>query len=229
MTTGLRWARYYDAVYSWRDYAAEVAYLQPLLKGAVLDVACGTGTHIALLAQHHEFTGVDIDLEMLAIARSKNPGVRFVQGDMATFNLERTFDTVTCLFSSIGYMSDEGRLKSAIANFARHCASGGSVLIEPWILRERFQPAALPEAHVGEGEDFRVTRMGWAVAKNGRTLIVFHYLVGTREGIEHFEEEHELGLYSDVQYRAAFKAAGLKVECDERGPMGRGLYIGRKP
>jgi SAM-dependent methyltransferase len=229
MTIGLRWARYYDAVYSWRDYAAEVAYLQPLLKGAVLDVACGTGTHIALLAEHHEFTGVDIDPEMLAIARSKNPGVKFVQGDMATVKLERTFDTVTCLFSSIGYMSDEGRLNDALANFARHCAPGGSVLVEPWILRERFQPAALPQAHIGEGEGFRVARMGWAVPQNGRTVVVFHYLVGTVEGIEHFEETHQLGFYSDLQYRAAFKAAGLEVEFDERGPMGRGLYIGRKP
>ena len=37
---------------------------------------------------------------------------------------------------------------------------------------------------------------------------------------------HEIGLFSDDQYRAAFAAAGMAATPDEKGLMDRGLYIG---
>jgi hypothetical protein len=51
-------------------------------------------------------------------------------------------------------------------------------------------------------------------------------LVGTADGVEHFTEEHQLGLFSDGEHRAAFAAAGMTVAYDEKGLMGRGLYVG---
>ena len=54
----------------------------------------------------------------------------------------------------------------------------------------------------------------------------FHYLVGTAGGVEHFTEMHEMGLFSEDQHRAAFAAAGMAVTLDEKGLMGRGLYVG---
>ena len=64
--------RLYDAVYSWKDYAAEAERLQPHLRGtSILDVACGTGGHIPHLRGAYEVVGVDIDPGMLDIAREK--------------------------------------------------------------------------------------------------------------------------------------------------------------
>ena len=54
----------------------------------------------------------------------------------------------------------------------------------------------------------------------------FHYLVGTASGVEHFTEMHEIGLFSDDQYRVAFAAAGMGATPDEKGLIDRGLYIG---
>jgi hypothetical protein len=55
-----------------------------------------------------------------------------------------------------------------------------------------------------------------------------HYLVGTADGVEQFEEHHELGLFTPEEMRSALEATGLTVEHDPDGLMGRGLWIGTR-
>jgi hypothetical protein len=59
-------------------------------------------------------------------------------------------------------------------------------------------------------------------------LLDMHHLVGTPDGVEYFVEHLELTLFPRESYRAAMAAAGLAVEFDPQGPMGRGLFIGVK-
>lgn len=59
--------------------------------------------------------------------------------------------------------------------------------------------------------------------------LTFHYLVGTGDGIEHFTEDHEVGMFTHQQYVEAFRAAGVEPEHESEGPMGRGLYVGVRP
>ena len=61
------------------------------------------------------------------------------------------------------------------------------------------------------------------------SVVDFHYLVGTLDGVEQFSEHHELGLFTVEQQLEAFRAAGLEVEHDPEVPMGRGLYVGIAP
>ena len=70
----------------------------------LLDVACGTGAHLVHFAREFRVEGIDISDDQLAVARTRLPGVELHQGDMTTFDLGRTFDAVTCMFSSIGYV-----------------------------------------------------------------------------------------------------------------------------
>src|SRR5690606_41320394 len=45
-----------------------------------------------------------------------------------------------------------------------------------------------------------------------RTILVMHILVATPDRVEHLVETHELTLFADEGYRAAFAGAGLTVE-----------------
>jgi len=194
---------------------------------ALLDVACGTGGHVPYLRDDFAYEGLDLDPEMLALACSRFPDVPFHQGNMVDFSLGRSFDVVTCLFSSIAYAKTEPRLRQAIATLARHVCPGGLLLIAPFFTPEAWMPGQLHALFVDQPE-LKLVRMNVSgVDAGGRVAILdFHYLVGTPDGIEHFTEHHELGLFTDEEYRAAFKETRMDVVHDAEGLIGRGLYIG---
>jgi SAM-dependent methyltransferase len=226
--------RFYDAIYSFKDYPAEVETLRGIIAerqpGAesLLDVACGTGKHLELLREHFAVSGVDLDPEMLRLARERLGGEITLQlGDMADFELGRTFDVVLCLFSSIAYARTEERLSRAVANLARHTSPAGLVILEPWFYPEAWQPGHVAANYVDQG-DLKVARMSLSPPQTDPLTMTFHYLVATPEGVEHFTEEHVVGMFTHQQYVAAFEAAGLAAEHDPEGLMGRGLFIGRR-
>jgi SAM-dependent methyltransferase len=226
-----RSARIYDAIYaSIRDYPREAAELDRLIQerrpGArtLLDVACGTGAHLEHLSRYAA-EGLDLDPEMLAIARERLPDVVFHQEDMVSFDLGKRFDAVVCMFSSIGYVRIEERLRSAIASMARHLEPGGVLVVEPWLAPEDWQDRHVGAVFVDEPE-LKIARMNIAHRKGDVSIVEFEYLVGTPDGVERFTERHELGLFTVEQYLDAFQGTGLVANHDPEGPMGRGLYVG---
>jgi SAM-dependent methyltransferase len=224
--------RFYDAVYAWKDYRSEVDRLDRIIRErhssarTLLDVACGTGKHLELLRHRYRVEGLDLDPEMLAIARPRlGPDVPLHAGDLVGFDLGRQFDVVTCLFSSIAYARTADRLEAAIGSMARHVAPDGLVIVEPFFSPDQWEPGHLDSTVVDE-PDLKVVRMVLSGPAESPMTMSFHYLVGTQEGIDHFTEEHEVGLFTDQEYRDAFRGAGLEAEHDAQGLMGRGLYIG---
>lgn len=230
-------AQYYDEIYASvdKDYAAEATKVRKFIqkykqsKGkSLLDVACGTGSHDGYLSKYYQVEGLDLDSQMLSVAKQKYPKIRFHQGDMTDFDLGRQFDVVVCLFSAIGYAKTKPRLQKAIKTMSRHLLPGGVVLIEPWFTPKQWYPGRTYIAQVNK-PDLKLVRMSLSRQRGKRALLEFHYLIGTSKKIEHSVEIHELGLFTHQEYMDAFKAAGLNVTHDPEGLDGRGLYIGVKP
>lgn len=223
-------ARVYDAIYSFKDYPAEAARLHELVEArspgasTLLDVACGTGMHLAELHAWYEVEGVDLDAGLLDVARGRLPDVPLHEGDMVDLDLGRQFDVVTCLFSSIGYVRTRNRLVQATAALARHVAPGGVLIVEPWLEPGVWEPGRVGSAFVDEPE-LKVARMN---VGGSAEVLDMHYLIGTPDGVEHFIERHELGVFSRDDHIEAFRAAGLMVELDPEGLTGRGLYLGTR-
>jgi len=227
-------AQFYDEIYASidKDYSAEARKAHKIIrehkqsKGrTLLDVACGTGFHASLLSQYFQVEGLDLDPEMLKVAKKKHPSIPFHQGDMTDFDVGRRFDTVVCLFSSIGYVRTKPRLRKAIKNMAKHLLPGGALLVEPWFTPEQWNVGHVVTLQVDQPE-LKIVRMSHSGKKGKVSLLSFHYLIGTRKGIEHRVEIHEMGLFTHQEYMDAFKAAGLNVSHDSEGVDGRGLYIG---
>jgi SAM-dependent methyltransferase len=225
-------AELYDRVHGFKDYAAEADKLHSLIQSCspgtstLLDVACGMGKHLERLAQDYAVEGMDLDAALLELALRRLPGVPLHQADMTSFELGRRFDAVVLSLQQHRVREDARNLGRAIGAMARHVATGGVVVIEPWLLPGAWKPRGV-HALFDDEEDLKVVRMNNGTpAVDDITTLDFHSLVGTATGTEYFTERHELAVFSHEEYVEALATAGLAVE-DAEGLIGRGLYIGR--
>lgn len=229
-----QFADFYDIVYAHRgkDYAAETAEVAGLIRqhrpGAesVLDVACGTGGHLRFLAgEFGHAEGLELSADMLARAAAKVPGVPLHRGDMRSFRLDRRFDAITCMFSSIAYLRSTGELDRTLACLAGHLVPGGVLLIEPWEFPDTFRPGyvACDRAKTG---DRTLVRMSHSVRDGDATRMAVHYLDADSTGIRAYQETHLFRLFTRTEYETALYRAGCTAELIQTRHVPRGLFLG---
>lgn len=143
MPTGSRsFASYYD-FYDGPEYReSQLACYVELARETgdpVLELASGTGiiTH-ELARAGFCVTGLDISPDMISVASRKlsreetavQERVKYIEGDMADFELGKEFRTILIPTNSFGYLTTMDAQKSCLAVAYRHLASGGTIVIE---------------------------------------------------------------------------------------------------
>lgn len=225
---------FYDALYSFKDYAAAADQLHHLVQQhdpraeSLLDVGCGTGKHLERFRRWYQVEGLDLDPHMIALARERLPDVPLHQADMQDFDLGRKFDVVTCLFSSVAYVRTLEGLERSVGRMARHVRPGGLLIVEPWVEPEQYRVGQVT-ANMADQPDLKIAWMYTSEIEDHVSIFDITYLVGTPSGVHHFTERHQMGLYTADQYRGAFEAAQMDVVHHREGPFGRGLYVATKP
>ena len=125
------------------DRLADLLGVRP--DGAYLDVACGTGNYTtALSGRGGRWCGLDRSATMLATARTKGAGVRWLQGDAARLPFpERAFGGVLCTLA-LHHMRDH---HSVFAEVRRVLAGGPFVIFtsDPDLMRGYWLNRYFPE------------------------------------------------------------------------------------
>ncbi len=229
-------AQYYDCIYSWKDYKKEVQKLEQLIlkykksEGTtLLEVGCGTGQHLKYFKKKYRCMGVDLQPEILAVAKKNAPGVAFKSANMITLNLGKQFDVITCLFSSIGYVKTSAHLRKTILAFARHLKTGGVVIIEPWFTKQAFKPG-IPFLTTYDSPTFKISRTSVSFVKGNVSIMDMHYLIAEKDTpVRHVVDRHEMGLFDTKTTLQYMKEAGLNAMYLKNGLMKeRGLFVGVK-
>jgi SAM-dependent methyltransferase len=229
-------ARIYDLLYvgtGIKDYRAETAELRRIIEESpgrktLLDVACGTGAHLAELRQWYQVEGADLSPAMLAVARERLPGVPLHEADMRTLDLARSFDAVICLFSSIGYVTDPSEMRSTVVRLAAHVAPGGVLIFDGWVRPDEWRESFRPEPDIARDEEMLVVRLAHSSRKGNVTELDMHHLVQTAEGIDYFVEHHRLALTTTADYVSAVESAGLTARVIPDYMPGRDRIVGLK-
>ncbi len=188
-------ARYYDLIYSWKDYQKEADKIKSLIKKHkksdghdLLEVACGTGKHLPYLKDSFSILATDLNKAMLSIARKNISDVTFKQADMMKLNLGKKFDVILCLFSSIGYVKTYPNLTKTIQNFAKHLKVGGVVIIEPWFTETAYI-TGLPTMTTYDGEEIKIARLCVSQKRGILSVMDMHYLIAEKnQKMKHFVE-----------------------------------------
>lgn len=223
------YARYYNLLYKDKDYAAEARYVHELIQKhwpgskTVLNLGCGTGNHDFELARlGYEVTGVDLSDEMLSTAKARHasidsaiPPLYFLQGDIRTVRLYKTFDAVISLFHVMSYQATNDDLQAAIATAKEHLAPGGFFIFDCW-----YGPAVLSDPPVVrikrlEDEAFEFVRIAEPEMHPNENLVNVNYQLmiidKSTSKVEQFRETHRMRYLFLPELRLILQSEGFSL------------------
>lgn len=103
--------------------------------GSVLELGCGTGDKLIPIASDgHPCVGLDLSSEMLDEAQRKagerGVAVDWIQGDMTSFDLGRTFDFVFIATNSLLHLHKAEDLVRCFRSIRKHMAAGARLVFD---------------------------------------------------------------------------------------------------
>jgi SAM-dependent methyltransferase len=217
------------------DYAEEAeafATLLPAGEGSsptVLELGSGGGNLASFLKAHASLTLVDLSPEMLAVSRALNPGLEHHAGDMRTIDLGRTFDAVL-IHDAVMYNTTPAALQATMANAARHCRPGGTVIMAPDCTRETYEGDT---THGGEdGSDGRAVRyLSWSYDPDPSDTsfeTLYTFVLREPDGSVRVElDRHVEGCFATAEWLAWLAAAGIDARL-HLDAWDRPVFVGTK-
>ena len=147
---------------------------------------------------------------------------------MAGFDIGLTFDVITCLFGSIGYLTQEEELERAIRAFSNHTNSGGVVIIEPMFTKETVREGSMGLICLDLPE-IKIARVNRSRKEGDIVYLDFHFLITTCDmDTEHFVDPSPMAAFPRNTFLSLMEESGLSAQFIESGLMKDGLFIGVK-
>jgi SAM-dependent methyltransferase len=217
------YSAYYDLLYRDKDYAAEAAYIDSLLKkfspgaSSLVELGCGTGNHAEhLCAKGYSVTGLERSADMVELALQKNiKGFNPVVKDITHFELPEEFDAAISLFHVISYLTGNEALLSCFRSVHRHLKPGGLFIFDIW-----YSPAVYaqkPETRIKrlENDTVKVTRLAEPVMHINRNVIDVNYEIIMRDSAtqqtEIFRETHPMRHFSIPEIALLANQTGFEL------------------
>lgn len=212
-----KYAAYYDKIYSYVDYEGESKFINWAVNEhktssgvELLDVACGTGSHALILKNDFNITGLDINENMLKIAREKVVEANFVQGDMKKLEINVKFDVIICIFSAIHYNTNYKELECTLKNFYNHMKNGGILIYDLSFNTDNWIEGIVSVDTVAE-DKLKIARICQSRLENGIFNANFVFLVKDNDKFDFDIDEHRLGVFEIDKVNKIMEKVGFKT------------------
>jgi len=218
------------------EYVAEAGEFHRMLIKAmapapitVLHLGCGGGHLDASLKRWFSVTGVDLSPSMLSLARSLNPDVRYIQGDMRSLRLGEKFDAVI-IADSIAYMANRDDLRSAFETARLHLREGGIFITYVEHVPEDFVQNQT-QCSICQQQDTEIVFIENRYDPDHHDesfQCTFVYLIRQKGILGIHTDKHTLGLFPVDVWRGLLEEVGFIVDEEmglPDGPEGEGYLF----
>ena len=127
--------------------------------GPILELGCGTGKLSIPLAQAgFSVAGLDNSPALLQFAASKSGDVKWIAGDMRSFDLDERFALIILPSNNLGHLHTPEDFESCISSVKRHLQPAGAFVIDVFVpnfkllLRDAAEEYVLDEYDDPEGQ-----------------------------------------------------------------------------
>ena len=226
------YSKYYDLIYSDKDYDSETDYLETLFElntkpKNILEFGCGTGIHASILAKKkYNVHGIDSSSDMVRIAKNNisalpkqtQKRLTFECADACNFKSNKLYDTVISIFHVFCYQTTNQDIEKMLKNAYNHIQGNGIFIFDIW-----FTPAILSSSldiryKSFENNDVLIKRYSRPELRNNNTLDIhydIHILNKIKNSWSFVNETHNVRFFGlpEIEYFA--EKTGFKFICSE--------------
>lgn len=189
-------SNYYDLFFQQKDYQKEVDFILDIIDKhsvdteSILDIGCGTGTHLSLIK--NRFTnifGVDINDEILNLAKKKVPEGHFINSGMIDFSIQLKFDVITCLYVVFNYNKNIDSGIETLKNMYTHLKAKGICLVSLYNEKTLEKKISM---HMGKNETTQAVKLNqYKYDPEQKTVKSDHLILIKENGVLDFDIELE--------------------------------------
>ncbi|PNZ12455.1 class I SAM-dependent DNA methyltransferase [Staphylococcus simiae] len=176
----------------------------------ILDIGCGTGSLTTKLQYLGQVTGMDLSVDMLAVAAQKCPHIVWLEGDMTDFELQQQFDIITIFCDSLNYLSTLDEVKLTFENVYKHLSENGVFLFDVHTVHKMIT-LFNNQNYIDDNEDIF---LAWQAIEGEEPYSVYHdmtfFLKQADQTYTRFDESHYQRTFDEQTYIKLLIDCGFK-------------------
>lgn len=222
----------YDLLHRDKPYREEAAFVLDRYREATgatpkhaIDLACGTGWHVAEFCDRGIFTqGNDLSEGMIARARTRLSARGVVNHALTVGPMERVesrcpeptgFALATAFYTALGYLVEPASWDAFLKNLGRLLQPGGLLFADLWSGHKMSRDFSPQRTRLFEDEEFSVRRISDVTHLPGKNAlnVRFNFEIARKQSgeIDRFSEEHLIRYYTEAELRTIFNAYGFRL------------------
>ncbi len=200
-----------------KEFKKKIEFYTRILKKykvkSVLDLGCGNGLYLFPLKKlGFDMDGLDISKKMLSKARKKNKSIKLYLQDMSKFKINKKYDSIICLNSSLVLLPNFKLIEKTIKKCNEHLKSKGILLLDLPNHKKEIKEADFEQStETSKTSDGRIDTIYRDYKKGEKRITDWFGFVKKGKSFFQFREHYEELIYSPKELERSLKKNNFKI------------------